>query len=191
VTSEPDTPAEESGTDAEESLVDAGESVEADSPADTGPTVEEQLAERTADLQRLQAEYLNYKKRVDRDRDSVRKGGEAAVLQALLTTLDDIRRADEHGELEGGFKSVADSVQAVAARFGLEAYGAKGEPFDPQLHEAVFHAGESAEVAVTSIDTVMLVGYKIGDRVLRAATVGVIDPAGEPQAEDTDPTNDD
>lgn len=191
MTSEPDTPAEESGTDAEESLVDAGESVEADSPADTGPTVEEQLAERTADLQRLQAEYLNYKKRVDRDRDSVRKGGEAAVLQALLTTLDDIRRADEHGELEGGFKSVADSVQAVAARFGLEAYGAKGEPFDPQLHEAVFHAGESAEVAVTSIDTVMLVGYKIGDRVLRAATVGVIDPAGEPQAEDTDPTNDD
>lgn len=190
MTSEPDIPAEESGIDAEEPLVDAGESVEADSPADAGPTVEEQLAERTADLQRLQAEYLNYKKRVDRDRDSVRQGGEAAVLQALLTTLDDIRRADEHGELEGGFKSVADSIQAVVARFGLEAYGAKGEPFDPQLHEAVFHAGESADVEVTSIDTVMLVGYKIGDRVLRAATVGVIDPAGEPQVDDTDPTND-
>lgn len=147
------------------------------------PSAEDQLAERTADLQRLQAEYLNYKKRVDRDRDTVRKSGEAAVLQALLTTLDDIGRAADHGELEGGFKSVADSIQSVGAKFGLEAFGAKGDAFDPQLHEAVFHAGESAEVDVTSIDTVMLVGYRVGDRVLRAATVGVVDPAGDAPAE--------
>lgn len=153
----------------------------------TGPTAEEQLAERTADLQRLQAEYLNYKKRVDRDRDTVRKGGEAAVLQALLTTLDDIGRADEHGELVGGFKAVADSLHATVAKLGLESFGAEGEPFDPNLHEAVFHVGESAEVEVTSIGKVMQVGYRVGDRVLRPATVGVVDPA---PAEADAPTDD-
>lgn len=167
-----------------EATTPAGEQQGEEVPAAAAePTLEEQLAERTADLQRLQAEYLNYKRRVDRDRDTVRKGGEAAVLQALLTTLDDIGRAAEHGELEGGFKSVADSVQAVATKFGLEAFGAKGDPFDPQLHEAVFHAGESADVDVTAIDTVMLVGYRVGDRVLRPATVGVVDPASAPADE--------
>ncbi len=95
------------------------------------PTLEEQLAERTADLQRLQAEYVNYKRRVDRDRELVRAQGEAAVLQSLLTVLDDIARADEHGELEGGFKAVADALQQAVAKHKLEAFGAKGEPFDP------------------------------------------------------------
>ena len=143
----------------------------------TPPTAEEQLAERTADLQRLQAEYVNYKRRVDRDRELVRAQGEAAVLQSLLTVLDDIARAADHGELEGGFKAVADSLQQAVAKHKLEAFGAKGEAFDPSLHEAVFHAGESAEVDTTTVDTVMRTGYKVGDRVLRAATVGVVDPA--------------
>jgi molecular chaperone GrpE len=143
----------------------------------TPPTAEEQLAERTADLQRLQAEYVNYKRRVDRDRELVRAQGEAAVLQSLLTVLDDIARAADHGELEGGFKAVADSLQQAVAKHKLEGFGAKGEPFDPSLHEAVFHAGESAEVDTTTVDTVMRTGYKVGDRVLRAATVGVVDPA--------------
>ena len=147
----------------------------AEAPAE--PTAEKQLEERTLDLQRLQAEYVNYKRRVDRDREFVRAQGEAAVLQSLLTVLDDIARADEHGELTGGFKAVADSLQQAVTKHKLEAFGAKGEAFDPSLHEAVFHAGESAEVEVTSIDTVMRTGYRHGDRVLRPATVGVVDPA--------------
>jgi molecular chaperone GrpE len=141
------------------------------------PTLEEQLAERTADLQRLQAEYVNYKRRVDRDRELVRAQGEAAVLQSLLTVLDDISRAADHGELEGGFKAVADSLQQAVTKHKLQAFGAKGEPFDPSRHEAVFHAGESAEVDTTTVDSVLRTGYKVGDRVLRAATVGVVDPA--------------
>ncbi len=141
------------------------------------PTLEKQLEERTLDLQRLQAEYVNYKRRVDRDRELVRAQGEAAVLQSLLTVLDDIARAAEHGELEGGFKAVADSLHQAVGKHRLESFGVKGEPFDPELHEAVFHAGESSEVVTTSIDTVMRTGYRHGDRVLRPATVGVVDPA--------------
>jgi len=173
-------PAEESQIPAEESQVPSEESQipsEESSDSDLLAAAQEELAERTADLQRLQAEYLNYKKRVDRDRDAVRKGGEAAVLNALLTTLDDIGRAEEHGELVGGFKAIADQLQNVVAKFGLEAFGAEGEPFDPQLHEAVVHIGESADVEVTAIGQVMAVGYRVGDRILRPATVGVVDPA--------------
>ena len=157
----------------------------AEAPAEPAPpSLEEQLAERTADLQRLQAEYVNYKRRVDRDRELVRTQGEAAVLQSLLTVLDDISRAADHGELEGGFKAVADSLQQAVAKHKLEAFGAKGEPFDPSLHEAVFHAGESAEVDTTTVDSVLRTGYKVGDRVLRAATVGVVDPAAAVAPED-------
>lgn len=149
-----------------------------DAPAESAEAaLERQLAERTLDLQRTQAEYVNYKRRVDRDRELVRAQGEAAVLNSLLTVLDDIGRAREHGELEGGFKSVADTLQAAVTKHKLEAFGAKGDPFDPSMHEGVFHAGESADVQVTSVGTVIGTGYRIGDRVLRAATVGVVDPA--------------
>ncbi|WP_456696010.1 nucleotide exchange factor GrpE [Aeromicrobium sp. P5_D10] len=157
------------------------------------PTVEEQLAERTLDLQRLQAEYVNYKRRVDRDRELIRAQGEANVLMSLLTVLDDLGRAADHGELEGGFKAVADAIQQAVTKHKLEAFGAKGEPFDPALHEAVFHAGESDEVDTTTIDNVLRTGYKVGDRVLRAATVGVVDPAAavapEPAAEPDEATD--
>jgi molecular chaperone GrpE len=163
----------------------AAEDAAAEAPAE--PSVEQQLAERTLDLQRLQAEYVNYKRRVDRDRELVRAQGEAAVLNSLLTVLDDLGRADEHGELVGGFKAVADSIQAAVAKHKLEAFGAKGEPFDPALHEAVFHAGESADVTVTTIDSVLRTGYKVGDRVLRAATVGVVEPAASAPAEAAEP----
>ena len=159
----------------EEAQEPAQETEPASAPAE--PTVEQQLAERTLDLQRLQAEYVNYKRRVDRDRELVRAQGEAAVLQSLLTVLDDIARAADHGELEGGFKAVADSLQQAVGKHKLEAFGVKGDAFDPSLHEAVFHAGESSEVEVTSVDTVMRTGYRHGDRVLRPATVGVVDPA--------------
>jgi molecular chaperone GrpE len=171
----------DNGSAPEQETPQAEETQPAEAPAGPEqpkePTLEEQLAERTADLQRLQAEYVNYKRRVDRDRELVRAQGEAAVLQSLLTVLDDIARAADHGELEGGFKAVADALQQAVAKHKLEAFGAKGEPFDPAHHEAVYHAGESAEVDTTTVDTVMRTGYKVGDRVLRAATVGVVDPA--------------
>lgn len=171
----------DNGSAPEQETPQAEEAQPAEAPAEPEapkePTLEEQLAERTADLQRLQAEYVNYKRRVDRDRELVRAQGEAAVLQSLLTVLDDISRAADHGELEGGFKAVADSLQQAVAKHKLEAFGAKGEPFDPAHHEAVFHAGESAEVDTTTVDSVLRTGYKVGDRVLRPATVGVVDPA--------------
>lgn len=160
----------------EQSAPAAGAGTDTDVSAPTEPTVEQQLAERTLDLQRTQAEYVNYKRRVDRDRELVRAQGEIAVLQSLLTVLDDIGRADEHGQLEGGFKAVADALHSAVTKHQLEAYGAKGEPFDPTFHEAVFHAGESGDVDVPSIHQVIRTGYRVGDRVLRAATVGVVDP---------------
>jgi molecular chaperone GrpE len=101
--------------------------------------VERQLAERTADLQRLQAEYVNYKRRVDRDRDLVRQNATYGVLSSLLPVLDDIDRAREHGEVEGGFKAVADSLERVVSGLGLTKFGAPGEPFDPNVHEALAH----------------------------------------------------
>jgi molecular chaperone GrpE len=169
---------EPDGAVPEQETPPAEEAQPEEAPAEPAPpTLEEQLAERTADLQRLQAEYVNYKRRVDRDRELVRAQGETAVLQSLLTVLDDIARAADHGELEGGFKAVADSLQQAVAKHRLEAFGAKGERFDPSLHEAVFHAGESAEVDTTTVDSILRTGYKVGDRVLRPATVGVVDPA--------------
>jgi molecular chaperone GrpE len=161
----PDEVVEETG-DSEETLV---ESVPA-------PSVEEQLQERTADLQRLQAEYVNYRKRVERDRALARTAGEASVLRSLLTVLDDIGRAEEHGELEGGFKAVADALHQAVKAHRLEAFGAPGDAFDPKLHEALFHAGESADVDVTTIESVVRTGYRIGDDVIRHAQVGVVDP---------------
>jgi len=168
-------------------------------PAATGPTepaepaepdLAAQLAERTADLQRLQAEYINYKRRVDRDRELVRAQGKEAVLQSLLTVLDDLARADQHGELTGGFKAVADSLHDAVKGHNLEPFGAVGDPFDPNLHEAVAHAGTSTDVTVQSIDAAMRAGYRIGERILRHAVVSVVDPAdAEPeQAADEQPT---
>jgi molecular chaperone GrpE len=139
-------------------------------------TVEQQLAERTADLQRLQAEYVNYRKRVERDRAHARTAGEVSVLRSLLTVLDDIGRAEKHGELEGGFKAVADALYQAVKAHRLEPFGEPGQAFDPKLHEALFHAGESADVEVTTIDSVVRLGYRVGDDVIRHAQVGVIDP---------------
>ncbi|MBC7595788.1 MAG: nucleotide exchange factor GrpE [Kineosporiaceae bacterium] len=147
------------------------------------PTPEEQLAERTSDLQRLQAEYINYKRRVDRDRVLIKAQGEAGVLRSLLTVLDDIGRADEHGELSGGFKAVADSLQQAVKGHKLEAFGVKGDVFDPRLHEALFHAGESPDVDTTTVDSILRAGYRVGEDVIRHAQVSVIDPADEPSVE--------
>ncbi len=167
------TPAEE--TQPAEAPAEPDSSQEESNPDPT--SAEQQLAERTLDLQRLQAEYVNYKRRVDRDRELVRAQGEAKVLESLLTVLDDIGRADQHGELEGGFKAIADSLQAAVAKHGLEPFGAEGDEFDPKLHEAVFQVGESADVTTTTVGQVLRIGYRVGDRMIREATVGVIEPA--------------
>ncbi len=140
---------------------------------------EAQLAERTADLQRLQAEYANYRKRVDRDRAAVREQAVAGTLAGLLPVLDAIDQAREHGELSGGFKSVADSLQSATSRLGLVTYGEKGEPFDPKIHEALTHS-YSSDVAADTCVEILQPGYKVGDRILRPARVAVAEPATGP-----------
>ena len=140
------------------------------------------LADRTADLQRLQAEYVNYKRRVDRDRDLARKVGIEAVLKDLMSVLDDVRSAREHDELTGGFKAVADEVERVTARYGLESYGTKGDPFDPHVHEALLHAHADGIDGPTCVE-ILQPGYRIGDRILRPARVAVAEPDPAPAAE--------
>lgn len=140
------------------------------------PSLEELLQERTNDLQRLQAEYVNYKRRVDRDRELAREAGMDAVLKDLLSVLDDLDRAESHGELDGGFKAVAESIRQIARTHRMEKFGAIGEAFDPNLHQAVTHNGQSEQASVTAIDLVFAPGYKVGERILRPATVAVVDP---------------
>ena len=135
-----------------------------------------QLAERTADLQRLQAEYANYRKRVDRDRAAVREQAVASALSELLPVLDAIGQAREHGELSGGFKSVADSLQAAVGKLGLVSYGAAAAtPFDPKIHEALTHS-YSPDVAEDTCVEIFQPGYKVGERILRPARVAVAAP---------------
>ena len=132
----------------------------------------------TDDLQRLQAEYVNYKRRVDRDRELVKQNAVFAVLSSMLPVLDDLDRAREHGELEGGFKAVADSLERIVAAHGLVKFGAPGDEFDPRFHEALMHA-HSAEVTTTTCQNIVSAGYMIGERVVRPAKVTVVDPEPE------------
>jgi molecular chaperone GrpE len=144
------------------------------------------LAERTADLQRVQAEYANYRKRVDRDRTAVRELALASVLVELLPVLDDIGRARDHDELTGGFKAVADSLESAVGKLGLTTFGKAGEAFDPNVHEALMHA-YSADVTEPTCVQVLQPGYKVGERILRPARVAVAeptDPAGARPASD-------
>lgn len=133
-----------------------------------------QLDERTADVQRLQAEYANYRKRVDRDREVVITAAKASVATELLAVLDDIERAAQHGDLTGAFKAVADKLSATLERVGLVSFGHEGEPFDPSVHEAVQHS-TSPDVAGPTVTAVLRRGYKFGDRLVRAALVAVTD----------------
>ena len=183
----PDTPGDVDATggagEPGETAGDTGDAVEAgDRPepaAEPDPArLELALAERTADLQRLQAEYVNYKRRVDRDRELVRENATYAALAPIVDVLDTIDRAREHGELEPGFAAVADQLERVVSGAGLVKYGAPGDAFDPRLHEALSHIGEDPEVEVTTCKVIAKAGYRIGDRVVRAAQVLVVDPAG-------------
>jgi molecular chaperone GrpE len=133
------------------------------------------LAERTADLQRVSAEYANYRKRVDRDRLVVREQALANVLIALLPVLDDIGRAREHGELSGGFKSVAESLESTVTKLGLVSFGTEGEPFDPNVHEALTHSYSTAVTEPTCVQ-ILQPGYKVGERIVRPARVAVAEP---------------
>src|SRR5579859_1050029 len=145
------------------------------------------LAERTADLQRLQAEYANYRKRVDRDRAAVREQAVATVLTGLLPVLDAIDQAREHGELSGGFKSVADSLQSAVGKLGLVAYGEKGDAFDPKIHEALTHT-YSPDVTEDTCVEIFQPGYKVGEKILRPARVAVAAPATGPDGSSNEAT---
>ena len=134
-----------------------------------------ELDERTHDLQRITAEYANYRKRVDRDRAADKEKATGSVLVQLLPVLDDIDRAREHGDLVGPFASVAESLTAAAGKLGLAAFGEKGDPFDPNRHEAVAHL-TSADVKEPTCVEVMRRGYTLGERLLRPALVAVADP---------------
>ena len=169
--------------DTAESLVEGeieGEVVEEapSAAADIHPDTRK-AAEHLEDLRRLQAEYVNYKKRVDRDRDLARDRGVTQVIEALLPVLDDIHAAREHGELEGGpFAAIADKLESILGRFGVTTLGAKGEEFDPVIHEALMHveAELPEDATTTTVVQVIQPGFKMGERVVRPARVSVADP---------------
>jgi molecular chaperone GrpE len=141
-------------------------------------------AERLGDLQRLQAEYVNYKRRVDRDRAVVQELAVHSVIEALLPVLDDIHAAREHGDLvDGPFASIADKLETTLSKFGLTRFGAAGEEFDPNVHEALMHTAWDpsnealpADAQSTTVVTVLQPGYRAGERVIRPARVAVADP---------------
>lgn len=157
---------------------DAAGAPDASDPAQDELTVTRmELAERTADLQRLQAEFVNYKRRVERDRELIRENATYAALTPIIEVLDTIDRAREHAELEGGFKTVAEQLERTVEKLGLAKFGTPGDAFDPSLHEALSHVGEDPDVEVTTCKVIAKAGYRIGDRVVRAAQVLVADPA--------------
>jgi molecular chaperone GrpE len=160
----------------------APEAAEPEVADDAVQQLQAQLDERTSDLQRLQAEYANYRKRVERDRVAVKEQATGTVLGELLPILDDIGRARDHDELTGGFKSVGEALEAAVGKLGLVRFGENGEPFDPNLHEALLHS-YSPDVTETTCVDVLQPGYRIGERILRPARVAVAEP-GEPDEPD-------
>ena len=163
------------------SLVDneiEGEVIEEAPASDVHPDTRK-AAEHLEDLRRLQAEYVNYKKRVDRDRDLARDRGVTQVVEALLPVLDDVHAAREHGDLDGTpFAAIADKLDGILGRFGVERIGAKGEEFDPAIHEALMHveAELPEDATTTTVVQVIQPGFKMGERVVRPARVSVADP---------------
>jgi molecular chaperone GrpE len=181
----PDVPSGATPEDAEPKTASSSASAEGAAPAgDANQTaglvaqldqVRTALGERTADLQRLQAEYQNYRRRVERDRIAVKEIAVANLLTELLPVLDDIGRAREHGEFVGGFKSVGESLETVAAKMGLQQFGKEGEPFDPTIHEALMHS-YAPDVTETTCVAILQPGYRIGERTIRPARVAVAEP---------------
>ncbi len=163
-----------------------------DAPAGAAPTgapvqevdgelvasLQHQIAERTADLQRLKAEFDNYRRRVERDRQQSGEQATAKLLASLLPALDDIGRARDHGDLEGPFKAIAEALEATLEAAGLERYGSPGDEFDPSVHEALMHSYRADVTGPTCVD-VFRTGYSHAGRVLRPAQVAVAEPTGE------------
>jgi molecular chaperone GrpE len=185
---DPETGAPRVGTPGAARPAAPGAPAPAPAPApDPADELQQALVERTADLQRVTAEYANYRKRVDRDRAATVEAATGVVLAALLPVLDDIDRARQHGDLTGAFKAVADQLEATLEKLGLQPYGEVGERFDPTVHEAVAHQ-TSAEVTEPTCVAVLRRGYKLGDRLLRVPLVAVAEPAPEPADPTQDPT---
>ncbi|MBX9244331.1 nucleotide exchange factor GrpE [Actinotalea ferrariae] len=170
--------APEAASAASDGAPDVGPGGEADA-AEAGASPAEALAaERLEDLQRLQAEYVNYRRRVDRDRLVARDQTVVAMVEAMMGVLDEIELARQHGELaEGPFASIADKLEASLAKFGWERFGAAGEPFDPTVHEALMHA-HSDDVTEPTVVQVLQPGHRVGERIVRAARVAVAEPEG-------------
>jgi len=137
--------------------------------------VVDEVATLTSDLQRLQADYANYRKRVERDRTAASEITTALVVAELLPILDDIERADSHGELTGGFKAVAERLNAITTKLGLTKFEEVNVPFDPQIHEALMHS-TSPDVTETTATQILQPGYKFKEKVIRPARVAVTDP---------------
>lgn len=156
-------------------------------PVDEAEVLRQQLAERTDDLQRLQAEYANYKRRVDRDRVTIKQSGVDAVLRDLLPVWDSINAADKLGELTGGFKLTADEFVRLAEKHGLEQLGAVDELFDPTVHEALMQMPSEAAGEPTIVEVIQH-GYRVGENLLRPARVVVAVPSEDTPAEPADET---
>jgi molecular chaperone GrpE len=157
--------------------------------ADDAAAEDALAAELTADLQRVSAEYANYRKRVERDRAAVVEMATAGVLNELLPVLDDVERARQHGDLTGAFAAVGERLEQVAARHGLEKYGEPGEPFDPAVHEALMQAEPDPAATVPVCAQVLQPGYRLtSGRVLRPARVSVAEPAGPAAQDEPGPT---
>lgn len=173
-----DIPAAEKLADGEASANGSADSAELDAElADLVNATIGKEAELLADLQRLQAEYVNYKVRVDRDREVSRNNAIAEVLRAFLPALDDLARAEGHGDLDGSpFAAVASKLRAAGEKFGLKSFGAVGDKFDPEFHEALIQT-PSPEVTENTVADVVEPGYQLGDRVIRVAKVAVFIPA--------------
>jgi molecular chaperone GrpE len=136
------------------------------------PAGDAKVAELTADLQRITAEYANYRKRVERDRELIREMAVGNVLSDLLPILDDVDRAREHGELEGAFRVVGESLESIATKIGLERFGTAGDPFNPAEYEALTSEPDP-EITEPTVARVLQPGYRFAGRVLRPARVSV------------------
>ncbi|UXA07633.1 nucleotide exchange factor GrpE [Mycobacterium sp. SMC-2] len=158
----------------------------------SGGAAADKVVELTADLQRVQADFANYRKRALRDQQAAADRAKAGVVTQLLGVLDDLERARKHGDLESGpLKSVADKLDSALSGLGLTAFGEEGEDFDPVLHEAVQHEGDGGDGSKPVIGTVMRQGYKLGDQVLRHALVAVVDTVADDGAAAAEPVESD
>ncbi|RSX54588.1 nucleotide exchange factor GrpE [Bifidobacterium samirii] len=172
---------------ADESAAAAGEPAETGESAESadGESAEDTLtplgkakqeaAEYLEALQRERAEFINYRNRAQKEQERFRQHGIIDVLSALLPALDDIDRIRQHSEMDDSFKAVAAKIDKAFEKFGVEKFGEQGEEFDPTRHEAILHKPDASAEKET-VDTVVEAGYRIGERVIRAARVVVASP---------------